>query len=180
MRDGRASHACAAGSALECMWRGGPPARAPSSPHSIGHCRDLQGALGACTLAACKMSEGGRLSVGVDAILSNTTMPLNKTKVCAAAPARWRRQPRPAPAGRACAAAGAAGAQQRCSRATNAACGAPRPAGSHQRRRAGLLQVAAPVLPGQTCARLLLTALLPLPPPLCSQIICTLGPACRE
>lgn len=29
-----------------------------------------------------KMSEGqGRLSVGVDAILSNTTMPLNKTKV---------------------------------------------------------------------------------------------------
>lgn len=28
------------------------------------------------------MSEGqGRLSVGVDAILSNTTMPLNKTKV---------------------------------------------------------------------------------------------------
>ncbi len=62
--------------------RGGPDGAPGLAPLRQGAAADRRCFRAARAPACSTMSEGqGRLSVGVDAILSNTTMPLNKTKV---------------------------------------------------------------------------------------------------
>ena len=126
------------------------------------------------------MSEGqGRLSVGVDAILSNTTMPLNKTKVRRG----WLVLQHLGGAARAARRAGAAlPVLPGCcagwllqERRSSQAAGCSR---TQQDAAAGRA-AGGPGDSGGVCARHTSTVL-PSPAAPAPQIICTLGPACRE